>query len=98
MVDILKESNSTGALQQMQTQLNVSGEQIEITEERIVALSKVPAVTESIEKLAELVSDYQAEKVDVAKASPNSSSESGHDSSYTDDDFELDSKVSNNLQ
>lgn len=44
------------------------------------------------------MSDYQAGKVEVAKVSPDYSSESGNDSSYTDDDFELDSKVSNNLQ
>ncbi len=53
MVDILKKLNSSGALQQIQPQLNVTDEQIEITEERIVTLSKVPAVTESIEKFRE---------------------------------------------
>jgi hypothetical protein len=53
MVDILKKLNSSGALQQIQTQLNVTDEQIEITEERTVTLIKVPAVTESIEKFRE---------------------------------------------
>jgi len=40
--------------------------------------------------------DFQAEKVEAATVS-SKSSESFQDSAYTDDDFELDSKVSNNL-
>jgi len=41
--------------------------------------------------------DFQAEKVEAATVSPESS-ESFQDSAYLDDDFELDSKVSNNLK
>jgi len=57
MLDIFKKSNSSGALQQLYTQLHVTDEHIEIAEERIVTLSKVPAVTESIEKFREELMD-----------------------------------------
>ena len=65
------------------------------TKEQVLILSKVSAVIEYFESPIELV-DFQSEKIEAATVS-SESSESFQDSAYTDDDFELDSKVSNNL-